>query len=1638
MGKVKAAKELLETGIVSLVKRPTRQYARTEKHRLAQSLRAQAREKSTDTFKYQGKTYNKSEGIKAFYNTKKNKSGIAYKWTPKDVRGRGFGVKKGYTFPYLEKEGKLIKAKMQELDKETLKGMWGPDLVKYIKNELNLNRTAKTLHKIQQEVIGGGWKVGRGNRGAAGPDHFTYRGKVYPKSEGFIVESESGKRWRPKFEIVPKRMPGSSPINPVIAAERESIKNAFEKIPLEQLKKMTGPELLAVANKIPGINRVKIPYEIREEIIGGGWKPRVGKKPIEEGKLQSYVGMNSLSPKNFNKVVSFLEGITKKYPRMQSRQVLQPLVDRMVRFAKRKNIPEEQIVKKLYETDIEGIGDIIIKKSGLSKLWKEAKDLGLKPDFIDLSHIDAVERNWVKALDPSNLFFANEKSNRYLQKAIEEQIQILRKAIPQAKSLSDKKMIAQQKIVLDPKKRKEHMYKYYKPRTLKEMNEELAEADLVSEIGGTRRGAQIDPNDPYFAEKMGSKLRSEIAKRKEEINLQAAHTTLNKGGIVNGYAKGGYLKKLLEESIGMMSRRKFLKGTGATALSAALPKSALQLAPAVIKKGALNFAPPWVNGMLSALKDIPITANTVFKMGNNAKVQKIGSKKIKLYGGETGTESHYRVKTSDQAMADEMITKGMGKSDTKEFDQLEYWDDIVLTEEPGQTTISWKNKMYDEGNDQHIVIDKISKETRFVDDNWHMEAGGEDIAKDDWIEYIMHTDKGKLSREMGLAKGDEIGEKLVDEWSVSGMDNSYSGIFESFVDSFSPSGNIFGTVAKLKNALSKPSITKKYKKEIDKMQKTIDDHYEKEMMDWESQFRAGSIHGYYRGGTSMRDYPQQNKIAPKRKPPMRRPDNWNMENVLDSMAFVESSNRPDVKGSRIVRSSEGDHRKQKVERAHGMYQILPSTARQPGFGITPWSNFSNEWNDPTKSRDFAKRYLQGLVDYYEGDWFKAISQYGGDSGVNYWNKIVSNYNKGGIARRPNAVPPTEGPDPYATFINDSVSQIRSSPSEFMGSQFIQKFSKGGFVKRNAPKVIGKLTNYKPKLTMSDVLKNIQKAKKTPPANPYAAFNKEGLVLKDFKTKAAGDKWVKETHKKKVAEGDTTTDWIYEVKKKPSGISVQKAEEPGALFWGSREKIIGAPSEAMTGTQWLQYMKIGKHGILNPKGYPRIKDMELNDTSLAPWLSRQGNKTVSKDVLVKQFDEMAPTMDVVALGEARGGRIFDDMSRSLAQIDTQAIRNPAIKGFYDYIKAVLPQLKSSQTSKEAKEIAAHINAMVERNFGVANALEAGVPQRFPFEIKEILQQISTGLGKRTAGFKTYTRDPQHRGTQMMGGGDNYREFLFKYKPGSLRQTEPGYKYAHDFNLGDSERMGGVVHARTTDRADQFGRRLLHIEEIQSDMHQKVNAAQRLVKRKIAEGKKPTASELKAAKYAPRGDLKEEVSTANEQHLLLVKSKLEDLLAQKQTAAIKTRIARLNKERIKVRKIIQEEQKKMAAGDHSGVPQGPLSKTEDYNEFIMKYFLKVAREGGYDGITINTAAIKNRGMSPTGKDYKGNLIAYGPMARGAMEKAAKKSGAKFMKTYIMDDNKRAWEVPMILIKENKAAQAIIDKGLPIYKKGGIVKK
>jgi hypothetical protein len=89
------------------------------------------------------------------------------------------------------------------------------------------------------------------------------------------------------------------------------------------------------------------------------------------------------------------------------------------------------------------------------------------------------------------------------------------------------------------------------------------------------------------------------------------------------------------------------------------------------------------------------------------------------------------------------------------------------------------------------------------------------------------------------------------------------------------------------------------------------------------------------------------------------------------------------------------------------------------------------------------------------------------------------------------------------------------------------------------------------------------------------------------------------------------------------------DKPGSIFWGSREKIVGSPSESMKGGQWLDYL-LGK----GPQGgFPLIKHAELNDTSLAPFLSKYKNKVIPKKVLVDAFDRIAP---ILQASEVIGG------------------------------------------------------------------------------------------------------------------------------------------------------------------------------------------------------------------------------------------------------------------------------------------------------------------------------------------------------------------------------------------------------------------
>ena len=888
-----------------------------------------------------------------------------------------------------------------------------------------------------------------------------------------------------------------------------------------------------------------------------------------------------------------------------------------------------------------------------------------------------------------------------------------------------------------------------------------------------------------------------------------------------------------------ISRRLFMKGIAALAGSKALPKGIASLATKEVVK-EIPYAPPWVGNLVNTLQRTPLhTADFNFaKVGNKAIAAKLGSKTKKIYGGGTAKETHFRVKPAASRVGD----------DPKLGIEGQKWDDIVLTEEPGQTSITWKNKDYDHGNDQHIVIDHKNKETRFVDDNWHMEAGGEDIAKDDWIEYALETNKGKLEKELGVMKGD-VDDMMVDYQSVNPMDEHYADTFKEYVDSFSPSGNMFGTVERAQAKLQKEQLRK-----LEKIQNDIDVRAlkEKQMAEWEDQFRGGfGMHGYSKGGEVKYDY--FNDVVPPLEP-------------------------------------------------------------------------------------------------------------------------VDNFQLGGLFGK--------------------------------GAQILIK---------KGPKVIEKLREFAPAITSK-----VAEPKKL--SKPWAVFDKNGDPVKDFRLKKEADEWFKKAAEESPTDRYAKVDKIEPKPVKPAKPLPTTPEDVPAMFYRSREEIIKGPP-IMSGQQWTEFL--AKRGI---------RETEMMDTSIGPWLNANKANQVSKVDLVRKFDSTAPTFKVDILGDAHD--ITPRLQEIVERMDPQAY-SPEAGGIIRFMQQGARNLRDE---KELPKFLTNMDDLFEKLYGIRNVTSEGIPSAnvsVPYEIKQFMTDILGATRRRGVGMErsAFVDDPAHAGTQVLPGGSNDREMLFRWKPKGPRSAEPTYEYAHSF--GRAEQKNAFMHLRVSDRIDEYGNKFIFMEEIQSDMHQPISAALRKMRKLEAQGDTTSSKyrdALKASRYAPRKDV--EVATANLEQMANIQRQIERLL---ETNPKSDKLQKLYAAKEEIRGI---EKAKGAVGDHSGVPEGPFKNSQDYIEFAIKYLLRMAKDGKYDGVAFSTPAIKNRGLLPGDKSYRGNLEAYGPILNNAIRKARAKTGADYFETSIRSthkntDEKVYYNVPTLMIKGNPKAIERISQGLPAYKDGGLTK-
>ena len=92
-------------------------------------------------------------------------------------------------------------------------------------------------------------------------------------------------------------------------------------------------------------------------------------------------------------------------------------------------------------------------------------------------------------------------------------------------------------------------------------------------------------------------------------------------------------------------------------------------------------------------------------------------------------------------------------------------------------------------NNQHLQVNKKTGYTEMIDENYYM-TSPDDYAKDDPI--IWGVGKKDVRESMILDKTTKPDDYMYDYMSIP-EDTDYSYLFERYVDSFSPAGNIFKT-----------------------------------------------------------------------------------------------------------------------------------------------------------------------------------------------------------------------------------------------------------------------------------------------------------------------------------------------------------------------------------------------------------------------------------------------------------------------------------------------------------------------------------------------------------------------------------------------------------------------------------------------------------------------------------------------------------------------------------------------------------------------------------------------------------------------------------------------------------------------------
>ena len=594
--------------------------------------------------------------------------------------------------------------------------------------------------------------------------------------------------------------------------------------------------------------------------------------------------------------------------------------------------------------------------------------------------------------------------------------------------------------------------------------------------------------------------------------------------------------------------------------------------------------------------------------------------------------------------------------------------------------------------------------------------------------------------------------------------------------------------------------------------------------------------------------------------------------------------------------------------------------------------------------------------------------------------------------------------------------------QFRGGS-LHAFNIGGAV--NKLKTVGSLTKgLKPAKTVGNISKGQMKLAKPGqndlrgvrtdlyegPPGPYTVTDESGVRILDreFQTLEGAQLALKDLAKLRTQ--DASTFKIFGARPAPvidpltkqrmhigaTEIVQEDASRMPAMFWKSRETIAEANQNVMSGRQWLAYIK--NRGV---------GDTELKDTSLGYHLLTNGDVKMTKNQLLKEFDELAPQIDVKMLGLRDVKSTIKDVAHFLDSVRTSPpiYMDSKSRRMVNNIYKTMKRIDINRPTNTQMEI---IKGVVNKNFKAEFGIEEIIGKGFdpnikmPFMAKKMALVFDDVMNQGGLKYKAAGK-PKHAGDQTMSGGTNYQEMLFSYKPGKFRTEEPIFTGGHDFGGQKPDNM--FVWVRFSDRTDEYGRKLLFIEEIQSDMHQSART-----KGTFSKG------------YSKRGDLYDPDSVEVQK----IQNKLANIQGKIDDAG-GLGVSKLRKEQ---ESLIKKSEKLKPGGKRykaaSDIPEGPLADSKDHGRFVLQYLLRAAKESGdYDGIALASSKVK--GESKSGF--------YDRIMIPQMKKISKKSGAKFDETVIVDGDGMPFdEIPVLLLRDKKGILPTLETS--VYNEGGFV--